>query len=201
MQATADERRRLPGVEPGDALEGAVDARGEALRAASAEALTGKMARGEAALLTGPAQDWLQQASCAGPRGHSTAGQLACLEEGWSVVERDPCAPAHQRRRRCFELEHVLSGPDTSPRYFPIGSDAVEIVDRALRVATGDAVSGRKSRPESLRLIARALDWLPRARSAGLLLDCSAADLALLEEEWSILETELSDARGGAASP
>lgn len=180
---------------PPDALD-VVD---RALRAAAADVLSGRTARREVALLAKRALNWLPRAVSAGLLSGCGTVHLARVEADWGILEADLSEPARKRSRRPFqdfrELEYVLAGPDSSPRYFPLGPDAVEIVDLALRAATDDVVAGRKTQLDALQLVSRALDWLPRARSAGLLVDCTAADLELLEEEWCIMETDLGDTR------
>jgi len=92
-------------------------------------------------------------------------------------------------------LEAILAAPRSTPRYYPLGTDALaavhayvtEAVESFENAAPGEEVDDLRGRAASRAT--EALDWLLAAKLAGLLRDCSAQDLSLAEEEWACTET------------
>ena len=91
-------------------------------------------------------------------------------------------------------IQNILAGPDTGPRYFLLGPDTLELVDMHLRASAATAAGDEARASEAAQQVSQALEWLPRAWRAGLLQDCSEADIAAAEEEWSVLEAHLAAA-------
>jgi hypothetical protein len=86
-------------------------------------------------------------------------------------------------------METLLEAALTRPRFFPLGSDALDLMRGHLARAAERAVIAGERREAALAA-ALALDWLAAVMAQGLLEDCSDAEIAQAEDEWSCMETE-----------
>ena len=96
-------------------------------------------------------------------------------------------------RINCSSLHSVLAAPYNNCRYFPLGDDAVSIVDaevhRLLGIMDNASAEDRlESQRAALSFVSEALQWLEDAHRAQLL---QHDHVSRVLDEWCCTETEL----------
>ena len=94
----------------------------------------------------------------------------------------------------CFTPAYILRSAKEMPKHFALGADALAILRPYLETLAEEARNEHTGtqREEAARQCEAALTWLEDAHIAGLLEDCTRAELEAAEEEWSTLKTALS---------
>lgn len=101
-------------------------------------------------------------------------------------------------RLECSSLEKVLSAPYRPTRFFPYGSDALNIVNLEIQrrvkiLNSSNPVDAHETGECTLEFLTLALKWLVDARNANLLDDCCEDEIEYIAEEWQCIETSLQD--------
>ena len=94
---------------------------------------------------------------------------------------------------RSWSFESLLAAGHTEPRLFPLGVDALELMNAHLLEVAERARDDEKQREAAELAASLALDWLASVVARGLVADCQEADIAAMEEEWACMETEFRE--------
>lgn len=99
-------------------------------------------------------------------------------------------------------MRDTLDAPNLQPKIVALGVDMLDTMEEYVRTVEREAhaIISTPAPTQSQLLssciskVTAALEWLQKAQSAGLLVDCGAASIAHVEEEWCCVETELQTA-------